>query len=91
MTYKKPNSTEKESSKYAKDIINWSALSEKLAGNRDSIRRNRYPVKYKPTINKLIQFIEWWVEQKEMISPTELKSRIEYLDLFSIIMGEKEI
>lgn len=89
MYKRKSTSAEKESTKYAKDIVNWSALSEKLAGNRDSIRRNRYPSKYNEKINKLIQFVEWWVEQKEMISPDELKQRIDNIDLFSTIMGEK--
>lgn len=91
MYKRKSTSTEKESTKYAKDIINWSALSEKLAGNRDSIRRNRVPEKYKPTINQLVQFVEWWVDQKEMISPDELRQRIENIDLFSTIMGQKEV
>lgn len=91
MLRRKSTIAEKESTTYAKDVINWSALSEKLAGNRDSIRRNRIPEKYKPTINKLIQFVEWWVDSKEVISPDELKRKLDNIDLFSIITGEKEI
>ena len=79
----------KQSTKQAIKLINWSALSLKLADNRDSIRENRYPKKYEAKINQLIQFIEWWIEGKEMISPDALKDKLSNIDLYSIIVGEK--
>jgi len=39
-----------------KTIINWSAVSELLANNRDSIRETRYPKKY----NKQIEILKRW-------------------------------
>jgi len=38
------------------EIINWSKVSELLAGNRDSIRANRYPKKF----HKQIEFLKRW-------------------------------
>ena len=37
-------------------IINWSAVSELLAHNRDSIREGRYPNKY----IKRVEFLKRW-------------------------------
>ena len=42
----------------AKELINWVALSKELAGNRESIRRNLIPAKYKDKVNELIKAIE---------------------------------
>jgi len=42
--------------KMENEIINWSKVSELLAGNRDSIRANRYPKKF----HKQIEFLKRW-------------------------------
>lgn len=39
-----------------KTIINWSKVSELLANNRDSIREDRHPKKYK----KKVEFLKRW-------------------------------
>lgn len=42
-----------------KDLINWKALSRKLAGN-DSIRSNKMPKKYERKVKRLIRLLEGW-------------------------------
>ena len=43
----------------SKELINWNALSQKLAGN-DSIRRNKMPKKYEQKVKRLIRLLETW-------------------------------
>lgn len=44
-------------------IINWTKVSELLAGNKTSIRENKFPTKYK----KKIEFIKMWEKHLEEI------------------------
>lgn len=79
---KKPISTEES-------LINWSALSQYLAKNSDSIRQNRVPNKYKKQIDKLLYYIKCWEQDKLLISPEEFKEKIRNIDLISVILEEK--
>lgn len=81
---KKPISTEET-------LINWSALSQYLAKNSDSIRQNRIPNKYKEQINQLLYYIKCWEQGKLLISPEEFKEKVRNIDLISVILEEKQI
>lgn len=48
-----------------KNLINWRELSKELAGNDNSIRKNRIPKKYKSKVGELIGLIDDW---KKMIN-----------------------
>lgn len=41
-------------------LINWGELSRLLSGNRQSIRKNRIPKRYKNRVERLIKMIEEW-------------------------------
>ena len=79
---KKPISTEET-------LINWSALSQYLAKNSDSIRQNRIPNKYKEQIKQLLYYIKCWEKGKLLISPEEFKEKVRNVDLISVILDEK--
>ena len=42
------------------DLINCGELSRLLTGNRQNIRRNKIPDKYKAKVEQLIKLIEQW-------------------------------
>lgn len=62
----------------AKLLINWSALSEQLAHNKDSVRSNRIPDKYKDEVNILISYIESWLNCKELTTKESLMNDLEF-------------
>lgn len=62
----------------AKLLINWSALSEQLAHNKDSVRSNRIPDKYKDEVDILISYIESWLNCKELTTKESLMSDLEF-------------
>jgi len=80
---------EKKPVSMEESLINWSALSQLLAKNGDSIRQNRIPKKYKEEINTLIYYIECWNKDKKLILPEDFKEKIRKLDLVSIILEQK--
>ena len=41
-----------------KDLINWSELSRKLSGSRQTVRKNSIPKIHQPIIDELLQAIE---------------------------------
>ena len=65
--------------KKASNIINWSALSEQIAHNKDSIRANRIPDKYKEEVNILLSYIESWLNCKELTTKEELIEELEFV------------
>lgn len=72
-TSKKHTLTEK-----AKALINWSALSEQLAHNKDSIRSNRIPDKYKEEVEILISYVESWLNCKDLTTKDVLIDELEF-------------
>ena len=73
----------------AESLINWSALSQLLANNTDSVRQNRVPNKYKEEIQTLMHYIKCWKINQKLILPKEFEEKIRNLDLISIILDEK--
>jgi len=73
-TNKKSTITEK-----AKTLINWSALSEQMAHNRDSIRSERIPLKYQDDVNILLSYVEAWLNCKELTTKESLIGEIEFI------------
>ena len=43
-----------------KNLINWKELSRILAGNDDSIRRDKIPKKYEEDVEALISALYFW-------------------------------
>lgn len=43
------------------DLINWKQLSLHVAGNDNSVRRKRIPVKYEPEIKSLLTMLRNWM------------------------------
>ena len=41
----------------ANDIINWGQLSRLLSGSRQTVRKNKIPIKHQPIVNELIDAI----------------------------------
>nr|WP_319265357.1 hypothetical protein [uncultured Draconibacterium sp.] len=41
-----------------KDLLNWGELSRQLAGSRQTIRKNKIPLKHQPIINELTAAME---------------------------------
>lgn len=72
-------------------IVNWSAVSQLLAKNSDSIRQNRIPKMYEEKINLLLHYIKCWNEDKELITPLDFEEKVKSIDLFSAIMEQKLI
>jgi len=81
-------STGKKSISTEESLINWSALSQLLAKNGDSIRQNRIPKKYQEEISTLIYYIECWRKDKKLILPEDFKEKIRKLDLVSVILEQ---
>ena len=48
-------------------IINWSKVSELLAGNRDSIRVDRYPKKYHNQIEFLKRWEQYLIKEVKLV------------------------
>ena len=67
----------------ATKIINWRALSQELAQNPQSIRKNSIPNKYKEDINRLIEYIELALKGKNLYSEEEINKRLAKIDLFN--------
>lgn len=65
------------------DIINWRALSQELAQNPESIRKNSIPKKYLEDIDRLIQYMEYALEGKTMYSSDEVRKKLDNIDLFN--------
>ena len=42
----------------ANDIINWGQLSRMLSGSRQTVRKNKVPIKHQPIVNELINAID---------------------------------
>jgi hypothetical protein len=42
----------------AKDLINWGALSRRLSGSRQTVRKNSIPLKHQPLIDDLLEAID---------------------------------
>lgn len=40
------------------DIINWGQLSRLLSGSRQTVRKNKVPIKHQPIVNELINAID---------------------------------
>ena len=57
-------------------IINWSAVSLFLAGNRTGIRNNNHPQKYKKKVEQLQYYVDCWEKGIELTSMEELKRQL---------------
>ena len=42
----------------AKDLINWGELSRRLSGSRQTVRKNKIPLKHQIFIDELLKAIE---------------------------------
>jgi hypothetical protein len=60
----------------SKDIINYSNLSRLLAGNRDSIRQDRYPNKYKAVVLGLESVINSYLQGEKLYTSEQIKAKI---------------
>lgn len=51
-----------------KEIINWSGLSKYLTktNSKTAIRENNIPNKYKDRVNKLIYYVNKWIDEEEL-------------------------
>ena len=56
-----------------KDLINWKTLSNNLAGNDNSIRKNDIPKKYQIRVNYLIQLLEIWDKDIDVWTEKEVQ------------------
>lgn len=56
------------------NLINWTALSELLTGNKTSIRKNQVPEKYLEEVQELLSMIRVWydVNMEGDIVPVEV-------------------
>ncbi len=43
-----------------KNLLNWTSISEVLAGHEQSIRRDRIPIKHRAAIKELLDYLEAW-------------------------------
>ena len=50
----------------AKDLINWGELSRRLSGSRQTIRKNKIPIKHQYKINELLIAIDKSFEEQEL-------------------------
>ena len=41
-----------------RDLINWGELSRVLAGSRQTVRKNKIPLKHQPVVNELLAAME---------------------------------
>jgi hypothetical protein len=41
-----------------KDLINWGELSRVLAGSRQTVRKNKIPLKHQPVVGELLAAME---------------------------------
>ncbi len=44
-----------------RELINWTEVSKKLAGNDNSIRSNKCPNKYQKKVARLLKILEVWI------------------------------
>lgn len=55
------------------NMINFTAISEELTGNKDAIRLNRMPRKYKESFEDLNELIEAWIKCTKRRSDNQQK------------------
>jgi hypothetical protein len=47
------------------ELINWGELSRLIVGERTAIRKNRIPVKHEKSVQKLLDAIQKWDEERK--------------------------
>ncbi len=68
----------------AKALINWSKVSEHLAGNTDSIRVERIPKKYKEEVEELLFYVECWLNCKDLASREDVTKEVKAKIAFEV-------
>ena len=58
------------------EIINYSAVSELLSGNKTLIRKNKCPKKHKQRIGQLKHYVECWTNGVDMYTKTEVLEKV---------------
>jgi hypothetical protein len=49
----------------AKELINWRALSVKLTGNPENVRRNKVPKRFQKLIKELDDLLIYWSKRTD--------------------------
>jgi len=49
----------------AKELINWRALSSKLTGNPENVRRGKVPKRFQKLIKELDDLLLYWVKRAD--------------------------
>lgn len=58
------------------ELINWTAVSKHLAGERTAIRKNYHPKKHKERIDLLLHYIDCWEKDIRLESMEVLKDKV---------------
>lgn len=72
-------------SKQTENIINWKAVSQILAGNDASIRKNSCPAKYIGKVEALKSMLEMWENLYVNENPRETTIKVDVKDLITLI------
>ena len=70
------------------EFINWAAISKKLTGGTDRIRKNRIPKAHQDRIEELLRYIKAWEEGKRLFTQSEILESISNIDLKTIIQTD---
>jgi hypothetical protein len=57
-------------------LINWSALSEHLTGNKGNIRPNRIPEKYQEEVSLLQYYVNSWADCRELEERQQVEKQV---------------
>lgn len=72
-------------------IVNWSGISAFLTGERENIRQNSIPKKYKDKIDLLLYYIKCWKEGKRLYSMDDIEQVLTKIDLKHTISSDLRI
>ena len=72
-------------------LVNWSEISAFLTGERENIRQNSIPKKYKSKIELLLHYIKCWKEGKRLYSMDDIEEVLSKLDLKHTISNELRV
>lgn len=67
----------------SKRIINYSEVSEVLAGNRNTIRADRANEKFSEPIGELMQFLDGWITRNSKSKKTVVTVKSKKIDGYS--------
>lgn len=72
-------------------MINWNELSEFLTGKKQNIRRERVPRVHIERVDELIWLIDCWKKGERLYPESEIREKINKIDLKPLILDEKSL